>query len=291
MLDWFVNPQHAPIIIAQEQGFFAAQGLQVDIVAPSDPADPPKLVAAGKADIAVDYQPELMLQVNSGLPIIRIGTLVNKPLRATIVLAESPIHSLADFAHKTIGYSMSGVGTAILATMLRYHQVDPNSVELIDVHYDLVQALLSKKVDAVSDIERNFEIPEIELTGKKVRAFYPEDNGVPTFDELIFVANRQRINDPRLKKFLIALQQALNYMDNHPTQSWQLLIKHHPELNNQLNKIAWQLTLPYFARDPAKLDSAKYKKFTQWLVNEKLLKKTLPLDHYAIEFLNPLIFE
>jgi putative hydroxymethylpyrimidine transport system substrate-binding protein len=68
MLEWFVNPDHAPLIVAQEKGYFKAEGLEVSIVAPADPNDSPKLVAAGKADLAVDYQPHLYLQASQGLP-------------------------------------------------------------------------------------------------------------------------------------------------------------------------------------------------------------------------------
>ena len=104
VLDWFVNPQHAPIIIAKEQGLFKQHGLNVNIIAPADPTDPPKLVAAGKADVAIGYQPELYLQVQAGLPIVRIGTLINAPLRAVAVLQSSNIDSLSDLKGKTIAY-------------------------------------------------------------------------------------------------------------------------------------------------------------------------------------------
>src|SRR6056297_571809 len=76
LLDWFVNPDHAPLIVAAERGFFAAHGLEVELIAPADPNDPPKLVAAGQAEIAVSYQPQLHLQVAAGLPLKRIGPLV-----------------------------------------------------------------------------------------------------------------------------------------------------------------------------------------------------------------------
>ena len=96
ILDWFVNPDHGPIIIAQENGYFAEQGLEVDIIAPADAADPPKLVAAGKMDLAISYQPQLHLQVHEGLPLVRVGTLVATPLNCLLVwltdrLRRSPI--------------------------------------------------------------------------------------------------------------------------------------------------------------------------------------------------------
>ena len=91
LLDWFVNPDHAPLIVAREKGYFAANGLEVDLIAPADPNDPPKLVAAGKADIAVSYQPQLHVQVDQGLLLKRIGTLVATPLNSLVVVADGPI--------------------------------------------------------------------------------------------------------------------------------------------------------------------------------------------------------
>src|SRR5690606_9065881 len=96
ILDWYVNPDHAPSIIAQERGFFAEQGLEVEVIAPADPTEPPKLVAAGRADLAVSYQPQLHLQVHEGLPLVRVGTLVATPLNCLMVHADGPVQSLAD---------------------------------------------------------------------------------------------------------------------------------------------------------------------------------------------------
>ena len=87
LLDWFVNPDHGPIIIAQEKGFFAEQNLSVEVIAPADPSAPPKMVAAGQADIAISYQPQLHLQIHEGLPLQRVGTLVATPLSCLLVLA------------------------------------------------------------------------------------------------------------------------------------------------------------------------------------------------------------
>ena len=283
ILDWFVNPQHAPIIIAQEKGFFKQHGLKVNIVAPADPADPPKLVAAGKAEIAIGYQPELYLQVANGLPLVRIGTLINSPLRAVAVLRDSDIHSMADLKGRTIGYSLAGVGGAILDTMLQYNGVDSKDIKLVNVHYNLVQALLSHRVAAISGIGRNFEIPELALAKHPARAFYPENNGVPPFDALIFIANRNHLHDHRLIAFMQAVQQGINYLQQHPRASWQLLLKHHRELNNTLNKKAWVITQPYFSSNPLQLDKQRYITFARWMLQHRLIDKILPLSDYAVE--------
>ena len=134
ILDWFVNPDHAPIILAQEKGFFTDEGLEVEVVAPADPADPPKLVAAGQADLAITYQPQLHLQVHEGLPLKRIGTLIATPLNCLMVKADGPVQQIADLKGKKIGYSVSGVEDALISTMLKNAELTLSDVEMINVN-------------------------------------------------------------------------------------------------------------------------------------------------------------
>lgn len=125
LLDWFPNPNHAPLFVAQAKGFFQEEGLTVDLIGPADPADPPKLVAAGKADIAITYEPQFMQQVDRGMPLIRIGTLIDKPLNCIVVLKQSTIKSLRDLKGKTIGYSNGDMDSAILNVMLTKKWIEP----------------------------------------------------------------------------------------------------------------------------------------------------------------------
>lgn len=289
VLDWFVNPQHAPIIIAQEKGFFREQGLTVNIIQPAAPSDPVKLVAAKKADLGIDYQPELYLQVANGLPIVRIGTLIDSPLRVLATLQNGDIKTMGDLKNKKIGISLSGVGDAILDTMLRYNGVDPNTVTFINVNYDLVQALLSNNVAAISGVQRNFEIPELALTQHPARVFYPEQNGVPLYDELIFIANKNNISDPRLLHFMQAISKATRYIQQHPQESWRLILKAYPTLAKpasmkNLNHAAWEITRPLFAADPMSLNVARYESFAKWMQQEKLITTILPIKNYAVDF-------
>ena len=90
VLDWFPNPDHAPLFVALQQGFFKQQDLAVTLVTPADPSDPAKLVAASKADIAIGYEPQLLLQIDQGLPLVEIGKLIDKPLTTLVVLDNSP---------------------------------------------------------------------------------------------------------------------------------------------------------------------------------------------------------
>ena len=109
LLDWFVNPDHGPIIIAEELGYFADQGLEVEVIAPADPSDPPKLVAAGQAELAISYQPQLHLQIHEGLPLQRVGTLVATPLNCLLALEDGPIQTPADLKGKKVAASVNAI--------------------------------------------------------------------------------------------------------------------------------------------------------------------------------------
>lgn len=272
VLDWFVNPDHAPLLVAQQQGFFKAEGLDVNLIAPADPTDPPKLVAIGKADLALDYQPHVLVEQSAGLPIAQVGTLIDAPLSCLAVLADGPIKSIKDLKGKTIGDSMGGVDTAVLQGILHSGGLNLSDVQIINVHYDLTQALLSKRVDAVNGVYRNVELIQLRLAGHPARAFYPEDFGVPPYDEIVFIAQKGKQNDPRIAKFLTAVELGTQYLINHPEASWQATIKEHPELNNQLNHQSWSATLPYFALHPAAKNPLRCQQLAKFLAQNSQIK-------------------
>lgn len=284
MLDWFVNPDHAAIIVAQQKGFFAENGLEVDIIEPADPSMPPKLVAAGKADLAVDYQPHLQMQVAEGLPLVRIGTLVSTPLNSLVVLADSNIQQLADLKGKKVGYSVSGFESALLSAMLKSANLSAQDVELINVNWSLSPSLFSGQVDAVIGAFRNFELNQMALENRLGRAFYPEEHGVPVYDELILVANKNQLDTKKLSAFLTALEQATLYLINHPQQAWQDFVSYKPqELDNELNRLAWRDTLPRLTLRPRALDNARYQAMATFMQQQGLIKQVPALADYAIQ--------
>ncbi len=283
ILDWFVNPDHGPIIIADERGYFAEAGLKVEIIAPSDPADPPKLVAAGRADIAVSYQPQLILQAAEGLPLVRVGTLVDTPLNALVVLRNGPIAKIADLKGRKIGFSVGGVEEAVLTAMLGRHGLKLADVTLVNVNFALSPSLLTGRVDAVIGAFRNFELNQLAIEGKPGRAFFIEDEGVPNYDELIFVAHRGRAGDPVMRRFIDAIERGAAFIINQPEESWRLFIKGRPQLDDEINRRAWRDTLPRFAHSPAALDRLRYERFARFMLDNGLIKQVLPLETYAIE--------
>lgn len=283
LLDWFVNPDHAPLVIAAERGMFADAGLDVTLVPPADPSAPPRLVAAGKADIAISYQPSLTVQIAEGLPLTRIATLVETPLNALVVLADGPVQTIADLKGKTVGFSVGGFEDALLRAMLRQEGLTLDDITLVNVNFALSPSLISGQVDAVIGAFRNFELTQLKLENQEGRAFYPEENGVPAYDELVLLAHNDALEKPELKTFVDVIEAATIWLTNHPDEGWGLFIKAHPNLDNALNKQAWSDTLPRFAKRPAALDRGRYRRFGAFMKEMGLIETVPAVESYAVE--------
>lgn len=283
LLEWFVNPDHAPLVIAREKGLFAEAGLEVELIPPSDASAVPRLVSAGQADIGVHYQPNLYLDHDAGLPLKRFGTLVETPLNTVTVLADGPIKSLADLKGKRVGFSVSGFEDAMLGRMLATSGLTKDDVELINVNFSLSPSLISGQVDATLGGFRNFELTQMRIEGHPGRAFFPEEHGVPVYDELIFVTRDELAGDIRLPRFLTAVEQAAVFITNHPEEAWQMFVKAYPSLNDPLNAQAFTDTLPRFAKRPAALDHGRYARFGAFMAESGLIKSAPDVADIAVE--------
>ncbi len=283
ILDWFVNPDHAPLFTARYIGAFDRAGLDVALVPPTDPDLPPRLLAAGKADAALSYQTQLYLLVDQGLPLRRTGTLINKPLNTLTALKRSGIEKLADLKGKKVGYSVAGVEEALIGTMLRHAGLSLADVTLVNVNFQLVTALMSNEVDAVIGTYRTYEDIQLTQSGLQPVIFLPEDYGVPPSDELILLSNTSGLANPALPKFLAALQEGANYLVKHPDEMLARFVKDQPSLNDKLDIASWKAMPGYFAQAPAHLDAARYTTYRDFMVREKLIKKSLPLEDYAVQ--------
>lgn len=283
LLDWFVNPGHGPIIIAQENGYFAELDLEVKVIAPSNPSDPPKLVAAGRADLAVSYQPQLHLQVAQGMSLIRVGTLIATPLNCLLVLEDGPIKSIADLKGGKIGFSVAGVDGAVLAQMLSHNGLSMDDVTMVNVNWSLSPSLMSKQVDAVIGAFRNFELHQMAIEGVTGRCFYPEQESLPAYDELIYVANPERMDADKIRRFLAATEKAVQFIVNEPEASWEIFAATSPELRDELNARAWADTLPRFSLTPAGLDQGRYARFEAFLNDAGLLSEVRPVSELAVD--------
>ncbi len=282
LLDWFVNPDHAPLVVAKAGGYFERAGLDVELIAPADPSAPPKLVAAGQGDVAVTYQPDLMLQLKEGLPLVRFGTLVETPLNSLVVLKDGPVKTLADLTGRTVGYSVAGFEEVYVGVLLKSAGLSADDITLVNVNFNLTTSLMSGQVDAVIGAFRNFELTQLAIEGREGIAFYPEEHGVPAYDELIYVTNTELKDDPRLPRFLAAVEEATIFLTNHPEAALEMFVKAHPDLDDELNKLAFADTLPRFAKRPGALDAGRYNRFAEFLKGEGLIDEVPAVESYNV---------
>ncbi|WP_306152786.1 ABC transporter substrate-binding protein [Roseovarius sp. MMSF_3281] len=283
VLDWFVNPNHGPIIVAQEQGYFAAENLEVEVIAPADPSAPPKMAAAGKADLAISYQPQLHLQVAEGLPLKRVGTLVASPLNCLLVLEDGPIKTTADLKGGKVGFSVAGVEEALLSALLSDAGLTMDDIELINVNWSLSPSLMSGQVDAVLGAYRNFELNQMKLEEVEGRCMYLEEMGVPSYDELIYVANPETADMDQITRFLRATERATQYIVNHPQEAWEVFSGTSTDLQDELNEMAWADTIPRFALRPSALDHGRYREFSAFLAEAGLIDAPQSVDDIAMD--------
>lgn len=196
LLDWTPNPDHVGFYYAREKGLFAKAGLEVAIRSPSDPTAALKLVAVGSSDFAVSYEQELFLAAASKLPVVAVAAVVPRPLNS-IMAIEPRIHDVGDLKGKTIGITGAPSDYAALDTALASAGLDRKDVKVVSIGYNLLPALLAHKVDAVVGVYRNVEGIELERRGLKPTIIPLDRTGVPFYDELVLVANSDRIRSDR----------------------------------------------------------------------------------------------
>ena len=283
VLDWLLNANHAALFAAEQSGAFARAGLAVTLIAPSDPDSPVRLLAAGQADLAIGYGTQINMIDAAGLPLLRIATLIDRPLNTVMALEGGQIRGLADLRGKTVGVSVSGVEDAILAAMLASVGVKIGEVTIVKVNFNMVTALLSGRLDAAIGAYRNAEVLQVASLGRKPLLFLPEEHGVPAYDELIVLARRDGRGDVRYRRFVAALQEGTQALLADPEGMWRAFASAHTELDTPLNKACWAATLPALARDPGRLDAPRYLAFEKFALVSGIIPRLVPLETFAVQ--------
>jgi putative hydroxymethylpyrimidine transport system substrate-binding protein len=156
ILDWTPNPDHVGFYYAQDKGFFAKDGLDVSIRAPSDPATPLKLVAAGRTDFAVSYEQEVLIAAAKKLPVVAVAAVVPHPLNSFMAI-DPKIRTIADLRGRRIGITGVPSDYAALDSALESVRLTRKDMMIVSVGYNLLPALLAHRVDAVLGVYRNVE--------------------------------------------------------------------------------------------------------------------------------------
>ncbi|MGD1057906.1 MAG: ABC transporter substrate-binding protein [Solirubrobacteraceae bacterium] len=295
MLDWFPNADHAALYEAIAHGDFRAVGLEVNPVVPAETAEPLKLLAAGKVDMAISYEPEVLLARDQGLKVVSVGALVQRPLTSIIALPGAHISSVAGLAGKTVGTAGIPYQAAELHTALQNAGVNPSSVKEVNVGFNLVPAMLSGKVAATLGGYWNYEAIQLALMHKHPVTIPIDQAGVPTYDELVLVVRESEAHTDGqdLRAFLQALTRGERQVRADPAAAAALVVKANPSLEEKLQLESIKQTLP--AAQPASAsnpfgwqDPTAWAAFGNWMYSHSLLKSdpnSVGLPPFTNEFL------
>jgi putative hydroxymethylpyrimidine transport system substrate-binding protein len=285
MLDWFPNADHVGLYRALAEGDFRQVGLNVKVQTPSDPSLPLKLLAAGKVDLAISYEPEVLLARNQNLPLISIAAIVQRPLTSIVSVGRKHITSVADLRGKTVGDAGIPYQHAYLQTILAHAGIPASSVHEVDVGDNLVPAMLSGRVDATLGAFWNYEAIQLAELHKHPNVIHIETAGVPTYDELVLVATQTTINRKTdlLRRFVQALGRGYASARANPRAAVADLVAANPGLDRSFQLAAVNATLPAFfpagASQPwGAQDSAQWTAFGNWMASNHLISNPLAIQ-------------
>jgi len=278
-LDFYPNPDHAGIYMAQKLGYFEEAGLDVSIATPSDPAAPLKQVAAGRSDLAISYEPEVALAREQGLDVVAIAALVNQPLTSLIWLQKSGIKGVADLKGKTVATAGIPYQDAFLKTILARVDLEPGNVEAVNVGFGLLPALVGGSAQAMLGGFSNVEGVDLRERGKAPVVTPVDELGVPTYDELVLVSRRQSLEeDPdKFRLFLAALERGTEAAVEQPGAATSAITEANPDLEPKLAAAEVEATLPLLgARTEGQpygyMDPQEWETFTGWMRDNGLIE-------------------
>ena len=292
-LDWYVNPDHAGIYTAIDKGFFRQAGLDVKPQVPSDPSAPIKEVAAGRVDLAVSYEPEVLLAADKGLDVEAVAAVVDSPLTSLISLPEAGIASAAGLDGKTVGTAGIPYQTDYLETILRTAGLSDSAAKEVNVGLNLLPALIGGRVDAILGGFRNIEGVDLRLRGLEPRVVPVDQLGVPTYDELILVARRSTVTDhpEAIRAFIEALAHGTDYARAHPQEAANAVISAGKGLDPMQTRAEVAATLPLLAPPQGKpygyLDSDAWRAYAEWMAAHELISQAPPTDQVLTNELLP----
>lgn len=277
MLDWFPNVDHVPIYAAIESGFFEKRGLFVEIQSPSDSADPLKLAAAGHADIALSYEPQILIAASEGIPLKALGKLIGTPLTTLLFLETSGIRVPSDLEGKTIGYTVPGMMDHLAEAFASVNAI--RNYKLLNVGFSILQSLTSGTADAVMGPFKTYEPVLLEMEGYESRFFEIDHFGIPTYDELVFVTGDRTYKEKKesIMNFLAAIDEALVFTAAHPPEALALYFRAVPEAPAEMERTAFDRTLPFFAPDTT-LSLDQWETFSEFALTCGMIEKKVDLN-------------
>jgi putative hydroxymethylpyrimidine transport system substrate-binding protein len=276
-LDWFPWSNHSGLFVAKERGYFAEEGLDVEIFTPGDPSTVLQTVASGRDDFGISYQTDVLIARQEGVPVVSIMALVQLPLNSVMTLKESNISTPADLAGKTVGWPGIPSNEPLLDTMLKSEGKSLADVELVNVGFDLVPALIGKEVDAIVGAYWVHESISAENQGFPVNIMRMEQHGVPDFYELVMVTNEAKIAEsPELVQgFVRAAMRGYEDAIADPQGAVELLARVKPEVDLSIERPGVDLLAPLWEPVEGKnfgwQEESRWTEFANWMQENGLL--------------------
>jgi len=292
-LDWYVNPDHAGIYSAIDQGYFKQVGLDVQPQVPSDPSAPIKEVAAGRADLAVSYEPEVLLAADKGLDVEAVAAVVAEPLTSLISLPRGGIASAGDLSGKTVGTAGIPYQSDYLRTIEEAAGLPSSSVREVNVGLNLLPALIGGKVDAILGGFRNIEGVDLQQRDLGPRIVPLDQLGVPTYDELVLVARSSTVDEHpgAIRAFISALARGTAYAIGHPQEAANAVLQAGKGLDPTQTRAEVDATLPLLAGQQGRpygyLDPAQWQAYAAWMAQHGLISSAPSTDDVVTNELLP----
>lgn len=283
MLDWYPNAVHTAIYVAKEKGYFADEGLNVNIEMPADTNDPLKLAATGKVDLAISYQTQLLVSRAEGIPVVSVAAFVRHSLDAIMFKKESGIQSPKDLEGKNIGYPSASVNEAVVSTMVKNDGGDMNKVKMTDVGWDLMSSLATDNVDALTGAYINHELVLLKKEGYDMDILKLTDFGVPDSYELVVVTGEKTLKKKKaaLEKFWQAVTKAQDDVKKDPEAGLNVLLEHENDsfpLDKEVETESLRVLLPLMEKANVPFgyqEEDSWNEVAKWLYESKVIKENL----------------
>lgn len=290
-LDWYPNANHAGLYMAGERGYFEDENLEVDIFTPGDPATVLQTVASGRDDFGISYQTEVLLARQEDVPVVSVMAIVQHPLNVLMTLKSSGIDRPGKLKGKSVGYPGIAYDVPLLETMLEADGLILADVELVNVGFNLVQALVGKRVDAVIGAYVSHETILAENQGYPVNVIRMEDWGVPDFYELVLVTSEKKLKeDPDVvRRFLRAVVRGYDAAMEDPQAAIDLLLSVYAEADEAVERPGVGVLVPLWRSDQGAFgwqEEARWTDFANWMKANGLLREDIdPLKAFSNEYM------